>query len=383
MDVDKSSPLTLLFPHNGLRANPATHIAPTRSAVTLVCYRAIYMKAGHSGPLAPWIQRTLYFRLPLVASYSIVSLLALLLNVALLVALPVVVLAQGQPPRPAVFGGTAMVDGATAADGTMISAWIDGKKVASTTVDSGGYAFFVAQPPGESFSGKQITFMVGNLTAGETATWGGDVAGELNLTAVTPPPPANLVPTATATEPVAPTPPATSVPTATATEPVAPTPPANLVPTATATKPVAPPVVGSVGPAGPRGDKGDTGSAGLLGPVGAAGPPGPAGAAREGEGSNTWLIAAISIIYGLFALFVSMYLWRIIRHPTPRSNAEVVNLRTELSRAQRATNMQVEFLVAEYETKISKLEVEGYDVRRLRTLLERYKAEVNSPRSPA
>ena len=88
-----------------------------------------------------------------------------------LVAIPTVVLAQAQSPRPAVFGGTATVGGSTAANGVSVSAWIDGKKVASTTVSGGNYAFSIAEPPGESFHRKTIIFKVGNTTASETATW--------------------------------------------------------------------------------------------------------------------------------------------------------------------------------------------------------------------
>ena len=100
-----------------------------------------------------------------------------------LVAIPTVVLAQAQSPRPAVFGGTATVGGSTAANGVNVSAWIDGKKVASTTVSGGNYAFSIAQPPGESFHRKTITFKVGNTTASETATWLADGGGILNLNA--------------------------------------------------------------------------------------------------------------------------------------------------------------------------------------------------------
>ena len=83
-----------------------------------------------------------------------VNLLASLAVLVLLLALPAVVLAQAQPPRPAVFGGTAMMDGATAADGTIVTASIGGKEAASTTVAAGAYALRISQPPDESFGGK-------------------------------------------------------------------------------------------------------------------------------------------------------------------------------------------------------------------------------------
>ena len=91
--------------------------------------------------------------------------LALLAIMVVLLTLPAVVLAQAQPPRPAVFGGTATVDGVRPANGTTVTAWIDGSQVATTTTSGGGYALLIAQPPGESFGGKEITFMVGSATA--------------------------------------------------------------------------------------------------------------------------------------------------------------------------------------------------------------------------
>ena len=67
--------------------------------------------------------------------------------------------------------------------GTQVTAWIDGVKVASTTVIGGNYAFVVDQPQGASYIGKLIMFKVGTGFATQTGTW--EVAGgkELNLTA--------------------------------------------------------------------------------------------------------------------------------------------------------------------------------------------------------
>ena len=111
------------------------------------------------------------------------KILALLAVMALLLALPSLVLAQAQPPRPPVFGGTAVgLDGSPSADGTMVSAMIDNVQVASTMVSEGGYAFAIPQPPGESFEGKMVSFMIGDLMAAETGTWEADGGAELNLT---------------------------------------------------------------------------------------------------------------------------------------------------------------------------------------------------------
>ena len=117
---------------------------------------------------------------------KIISALAALM---LLLALPAVVLAQAQPPRPPVFGGTATLDGALAPDGTTVIALIDSAEVAATTVENGAYAFTIPQPPGESFSGKTVSFLIGGVTAAEAGTWQADGGGELDLTATGTPTP--------------------------------------------------------------------------------------------------------------------------------------------------------------------------------------------------
>ena len=111
------------------------------------------------------------------------SILASLAVMALLLAIPAVVLAQAQPPRPAVFAGTVSLDGAAAPDGTSVSAWIDGEQVASTTASGGIYGLTISQPPGGAFAGKEVIFMVGNSESLERGTWEADGGAELNLTA--------------------------------------------------------------------------------------------------------------------------------------------------------------------------------------------------------
>ncbi|MCH8831424.1 MAG: hypothetical protein IID00_01595 [Chloroflexi bacterium] len=155
--------------------------------------------------------------------------LALLAVVAMLITLPAVALAQAQPPRPAVFGGTATLDGAAVADGTTVTAEIDGTEVASIEVTGGTYAFSISQPPGQSFAGKEITFKIGDFVAKETGVWNADGGAELNLTATTAVPP--TVP------PVTPTP-APVTPTAAPVTPTA----APVTPTAVPVTPTAAPV---------------------------------------------------------------------------------------------------------------------------------------------
>ena len=176
------------------------------------------------------------------------SILASLAVIALLLAIPAVVLAQAQPPLPSVFGGTVTWDGAPAPDGTAVSAWIDGEQVALTTAADGAYALMISQPPGGAFAGKEVVFMVAESEAPERGTWEPDGGDEINLTAA----------------PV-----------------LAPSPVAGPAgPAGPAGKAGAPGPGGGPGPAGPGGASGNAGAAGAAGakgPAGSAGAAGPAG----------------------------------------------------------------------------------------------------------
>jgi hypothetical protein len=112
-------------------------------------------------------------------------LLALLAVVAL-VLLPAIAVAQGGLQPPCRFHGTVQVDGANVADGTVITATIDGDAYTATTTAS-SYAVTIAQPEGKSYDGKTVTFKIGADSASQTATWtiGGNVA--VNLTKGQPP----------------------------------------------------------------------------------------------------------------------------------------------------------------------------------------------------
>jgi len=225
------------------------------------------------------------------------SILASLAVIALLLAIPAVVLAQAQPSLPAVFGGTVSWDGTPASDGTMVSAWIDGKEVASATAADGSYALIISEPQGSSFTGKKITFKVGPGTATQTATWeaaGGDV---LNLKAAPVPPPKPVV------GPAGPAGPAGSAGKAGAPGPGGGPGPAGpggspgkagAAGAAGAKGPAG--SAGSAGPAGSAGSAGKAGPAGSAGSDGAAGPAGAAGAAGAAGGGALAVIALIIAI---------------------------------------------------------------------------------------
>jgi hypothetical protein len=106
--------------------------------------------------------------------------LALVTALALLLAIPTAVFAQRVPPH--VFVGSVTLDGATAADGAAVTAWIDGEQVASTTASGGTYSLVVDQAD-SAYAGKTVSFKVSGAAAAQTAEWvqgGGD---ELNLVA--------------------------------------------------------------------------------------------------------------------------------------------------------------------------------------------------------
>jgi len=107
--------------------------------------------------------------------------LALLTALALLLAIPTSVFAQNAKPH--VFVGTATLDGATAADGAAVTAWVGGEQVAATTVKGGEYDILVGDSVG--YAGETVSFKLSGADASETAAWvegGGDI---VNLTAAT------------------------------------------------------------------------------------------------------------------------------------------------------------------------------------------------------
>lgn len=76
------------------------------------------------------------------------------------------------------FYGTAELDGVAAVDGTAVTAWIDSKQVAQTTVASGQYGVNI---PGE-YTGETVSFQIGGQVATERAVWvrGGHMQTALN-----------------------------------------------------------------------------------------------------------------------------------------------------------------------------------------------------------
>jgi hypothetical protein len=200
--------------------------------------------------------------------------LGLLAVMALLLTLPAVASAQQVPPH--ILIGTVTVNGLPAPVGTQVRAMIGGQQVGATTIGSNGsYQIQVAQG-----DGTEITFMVGNLTAQETATWEQGGADVLNLTASS----------------VGPGPGA----------------PADLQeiidalladPDFRAQLQGDPGPAGPAGPAGPEGPAGAEGAAGPAGPAGPTGPAGPQGPAGGGAVAWIGLILAIIAIIGVGVVY--------------------------------------------------------------------------------
>ena len=162
-----------------------------------------------------------------------IKMFALMAVAALLLLFPAVALGQQIPPHLSAV--TANVDGAPAANGTVVTAWIDGSEVGSGEVTDGVAILVISGDA--SFTGKTISFKIGNLDSEDTDTWeqGGHLNPEITISA--------------SSEVVAPT----AAPTAVVSAAVAPVP-------------------------GEKGDKGDTGSAGAAGPSGKDGADGKDGA---------------------------------------------------------------------------------------------------------
>ena len=94
--------------------------------------------------------------------------LALVTALVLLLAIPTAVFAQRVPPQ--VIVGSATLDGASAADGAAITAWIGGEQVADTHASGGEFTLLLDQGDG-SYAGETVSFKVSGVEAAETVDW--------------------------------------------------------------------------------------------------------------------------------------------------------------------------------------------------------------------
>ena len=299
------------------------------------------------------------------------TLLSLLVALALSLMLPTTSLAQRAPPH--VFVGMALIDGASAPNGTVLTAWVDGREVASATVMGGNYSLIVDE--GDStFAGKTVFFRLGNSNAAETAIWfegGGD---ELNLSAgsgsASPVGESTTVSTAGAAGPRGPAGPAGASGPAGATGSAGPSGASGAAGPAGET--------GAAGPSGASGSAGPAGASGSAGPRGATGSAGPAGATGSagqlgiaGDDALMWP-AWIAVAIAIAALVGSIIIIRRTSSGSAVLITEVHSLRQQLREAQELVGLRENLILAEYQAKAEKWETDGFNVGELRRLLSAY-----------
>ena len=209
--------------------------------------------------------------------------LSLVTALALLLAIPSAVFAQNA--RPHVFVGTATLDGATAVDGAVVTAWIGGEQVAATTVKGGDYDLLVVSNAG--FAGATVSFKVSGADASQTIAWeegGGDI---VNLIATT----------------------SSSAAAGGADGEKGTTGLRGLTGVAGPAGPAGPAGAsgppGPLGPAGFDGSDGAAGSAGSNGSGGPGGPGGPAGPAGAAGADGGGIIGIIALIVAAVALLTA------------------------------------------------------------------------------
>ena len=190
--------------------------------------------------------------------------------IALITLLPSMASAQAVLPH-IFFGAVTEYSEFPTDNGTTISAWVDGLKVASVNTAGGKYRDLrVAPPQGVSWAGKTVTLFIGNGVGnkqGVEAKWEAGALTELNLDRRLPAP--------------------TTVPTPT------------LPPTPTAVVGLK----GEPGPPGPTGLPGPTGVTGTSGPQGPVGPPG------GDDGSFIAIVALVLAFLAFLGTFGGM-VWR-------------------------------------------------------------------------
>jgi len=86
---------------------------------------------------------------------------------AILTALIFPAMAVAQPSVCGFYGVVTSATGTSVANGTVVTAWIDGAQVATTTASSGNYVIKVAG----NYDGKTVSFKIGDVQASKTGTW--------------------------------------------------------------------------------------------------------------------------------------------------------------------------------------------------------------------
>jgi hypothetical protein len=96
---------------------------------------------------------------------------ALLILIAALWAFNSLTMVRAQQPPAHVFTGEAFIDSEPPPDGTIITAWIDGRAVARKRSKGGRFTVKIEQPQGQSYAGRTVTFRVGQVQTGLRRNW--------------------------------------------------------------------------------------------------------------------------------------------------------------------------------------------------------------------
>jgi hypothetical protein len=108
-----------------------------------------------------------------------------LLAVVALLLFPAAAFAQ-PPALPCHFHGTVTVDGQDVDAGTVVKAIVAGTEFTTTTpaaaYGDSTYEIMIEQPEGATYDGATVTFMIGERTADQSATWvqGGNVEANIS-----------------------------------------------------------------------------------------------------------------------------------------------------------------------------------------------------------
>ena len=111
------------------------------------------------------------------------SLAALLILVGALWGFANLPTVQAQQPPAHTFAGEAVIDSNPPPDGTIVTAWIEGRAVAKTRLRNGRYTLRVEQPQGQSFEGRTVTYRIGGVQTGERRPWRQGGSTNVNLNA--------------------------------------------------------------------------------------------------------------------------------------------------------------------------------------------------------
>ena len=91
--------------------------------------------------------------------------------VTLYLAVPVTGLAQVGLSYPPVYGGTAQIDGGPVPEGRIVTAMIDGARVASGNISNGHRSLFIPEPTGKIYRQRIFHFTIGGMAANESVNW--------------------------------------------------------------------------------------------------------------------------------------------------------------------------------------------------------------------